>query len=123
MSSRKGPPVLEDVTAVMVTYNSAAVLSKTLPDLARINLKIIVVDNSSTDETLDLVRRLHPAATVVNTGFSSSVALPAVSAASRASTWCEGELHTTTASTSGSSARAFAVAWKRSPCSAAWASP
>src|SRR4051812_5635679 len=62
---------LDDVTVVLVTYNSARILAESLPPLA--GLRMIVVDNASSDDTVALVPKLAPRATVIrnerNLGF------------------------------------------------------
>ena len=63
---------LSEVTVVMVTFNSAHILHSSLPAL--ISLKnVIIVDNASTDKTLDVVAELLPHARIIrnteNIGF------------------------------------------------------
>lgn len=64
-----------DVTAVVVTYNSAAAIGPCLAALPPI--PCVVVDNASDDGTLDEVRRVRPDARVLrndrNVGFGRAV--------------------------------------------------
>ena len=64
------------VSIGIVTWNSAAHLSGCLEALMRQeypNIELIIVDNASTDHSLDLVLQYYPRATVIcnveNTGF------------------------------------------------------
>lgn len=70
MASASGPA--ERVTAVIVAYESAAVIGDCLATLANI-ASIIVVDNASTDTTLEAVEAARPDAAIVtineNIGF------------------------------------------------------
>lgn len=65
-------PAWRDVTAVVVTFNSAAVIEPCLKALAPA-ARIVVVDNASTDATAATVRKLAPSAEIVanerNVGF------------------------------------------------------
>jgi N-acetylglucosaminyl-diphospho-decaprenol L-rhamnosyltransferase len=69
------------VAAVVVTWNSAEVLPGLLGSLpaamGSIDWRLVVVDNASEDDTLGVVRRLAPAATVVsidhNAGYAAGV--------------------------------------------------
>lgn len=56
-----------EITPVLVTYNSAAILPWSLPALAGCP-KVVVVDNHSGDATLAQVRRLLPQAEVIEAG-------------------------------------------------------
>ena len=60
------------ITAVVVTYKSARVVGAALTSLRRSHerglLECIVVDNLSTDETVEIVRREHPWAHLIPTG-------------------------------------------------------
>ncbi|MCB2177405.1 MAG: glycosyltransferase family 2 protein [Actinomycetales bacterium] len=66
------------VTVVVVTFNSADVvegLLASLPDgLAGLPASVVVVDNGSSDGTADLVRRVAPDVTVVETGRNGGYA-------------------------------------------------
>lgn len=76
---------LADVTVVIVTYDSAAVLPSSLVHLAASDAQFIVVDNHSRDDSAALAQRLLPRARVVrlpeNRGFgrASNLALEQVS--------------------------------------------
>ena len=68
------------VSILIVTYNSSAVLPACLNSLAagaQVEHEIILVDNASQDDTLDLVRRHYPAVRVIqnqqNRGFGAAV--------------------------------------------------
>jgi GT2 family glycosyltransferase len=68
------------LSVVIVTYNSAVAVRATLPALCpqlRGDDELVVVDNGSSDDTLAAVRRLAPAAVVVqspgNVGFAAGV--------------------------------------------------
>jgi GT2 family glycosyltransferase len=75
---------LDAVTVVFVTYNSAHILPQALATLEPPAPRIIVVDNGSTDGTLDCVCRLQPQAERIalgrNLGFgrANNVALERV---------------------------------------------
>jgi N-acetylglucosaminyl-diphospho-decaprenol L-rhamnosyltransferase len=56
-----------EITPVLVTYNSAAILPWSLPALAGCP-KVVVVDNHSSDATVAEVRRLLPQAEVIQAG-------------------------------------------------------
>src|SRR5690606_9930067 len=64
------------IAAVIVTYNSAAAVSECLAHLRGPD-EIIVVDNASTDHTLEAVRHTAPHATLIandrNRGFAAGV--------------------------------------------------
>lgn len=68
-----------EVTAIVVTYNSAAHVADLLGDLARqrttAHVRTIVVDNGSTDETCEIVRRvgLEPVTGHGNIGYAGGV--------------------------------------------------
>lgn len=55
------------ITPVLVTYNSAGILPWSLPALARCR-EVIVVDNASSDNTVETVHRLLPQAKVIPAG-------------------------------------------------------
>ncbi len=68
-----------DVTVVTVTYNAAALVVQCLDSLAAqrlgdVTMRVVVVDNASTDATVELVESHHPDVTVVrssrNLGFA-----------------------------------------------------
>jgi N-acetylglucosaminyl-diphospho-decaprenol L-rhamnosyltransferase len=75
------------ISVVFVTYNSAGVIRDAIASV-RQHLpaaEVVIVDNGSTDETIDLVRRAEPEVLVPserNTGFGSAVNI-GVSAATR----------------------------------------
>jgi GT2 family glycosyltransferase len=56
-----------DITPVLVTYNSAAILPWSLPALAGC-AQVVVVDNASADDTVATVRRLLPQSTLIEAG-------------------------------------------------------
>lgn len=78
-----------DLSIVIVTYNSADFIDVCLSSLSRaiaddpgfrgLNVEVCVVDNRSTDRTLDVVRASHPWATLIesdrNGGFAHGVNL------------------------------------------------
>lgn len=57
----------EDITVILVTYNSSAILPWSLAPL-RSHPEVVVVDNASRDDTLAVVRRLLPQARVIEAG-------------------------------------------------------
>src|SRR5436190_7694822 len=59
-------PERPDVTAVVVTYNALPWLEQCLDSLP--GLDLVVVDNGSTDRTLELVRERRPDARIVEQG-------------------------------------------------------
>ena len=59
--------MLEDITPLVITYNEAANIARTLDQLAWAR-RIVVVDSGSTDETLEIVR-LYPQAEVIHRSF------------------------------------------------------
>ena len=63
------------VSAVVVAYNSAAVIGECLRSVALVR-EIIVVDNASTDETLEIVESARPKPAIVkigeNVGFGAA---------------------------------------------------
>ena len=68
-----------DVSVVLITFNSAAYLPRCLDGLAAqqdVSLQLIVIDNDSRDESVDIVRRRFPAAVVIrndsNRGFAAA---------------------------------------------------
>ncbi|WP_428963024.1 glycosyltransferase family 2 protein [Micromonospora fluostatini] len=66
-----------DATAIVVTHNSARQIVATLTALRRTGLPVRLVDNASTDRTVELVRRHFPEVTVLpgaeNVGFAVAV--------------------------------------------------
>lgn len=70
-----------DAAVVVVTYNSSdrvgALLESLRAETADLTLRVLVADNSSTDDTLELVRRGHPDvlafATGGNLGYSGGI--------------------------------------------------
>ncbi|GAB3933560.1 hypothetical protein GCM10027614_04710 [Micromonospora vulcania] len=66
-----------DATAVVVTHNSERQIVAALTALRQAQLPVRLVDNASTDATVDLVRRRFPEVTVLvsttNTGFATAV--------------------------------------------------
>ncbi len=60
-------PAADDVTVIVVTYNSSAILRETLPPLRDLP-HLVVVDNASRDGTIATVRALAPHATLIESG-------------------------------------------------------
>jgi len=60
-------PANERVTYLLVTYHSARILARALPSLATAP-HVVVVDNGSSDDTVEVVRRLLPQARLVEVG-------------------------------------------------------
>lgn len=63
-----------DVSAIVVTYNAAPWIERSLESLRGTGAEVIVVDNGSTDGTLELVRGRFPEARIVeqeNRGFGA----------------------------------------------------
>jgi GT2 family glycosyltransferase len=77
MSNRQAASV------IVVTYNSAATIPTCLNSIPR-NCEVLVVDQSSSDDTVAVVRRVRPEATVIsagnNRGFGSGCNLGAANA-------------------------------------------
>lgn len=69
---------MSPVTVVVVTWNSAPVLPgflAALPDgMAGLDWRLVVADNDSADDTVDVLRTLAPDATVVRTGRNAGYA-------------------------------------------------
>jgi N-acetylglucosaminyl-diphospho-decaprenol L-rhamnosyltransferase len=68
------PGARGDVSAIVVTYNAAPWIERSLESLRETGAEVIVVYNGSTDGTLDLVREQFPKARVVeqeNRGFGA----------------------------------------------------
>jgi GT2 family glycosyltransferase len=65
------------LSVVMVTYNSAAVVKDALTAVSGESAELIIVDNASSDDTIEVVRTLAPHARIVesggNLGFSRGV--------------------------------------------------
>jgi GT2 family glycosyltransferase len=57
------PTPREDISIVMISHNRCADVVRTLPRLLELpeRPRIVLVDNASTDATLDVVKRLYPA--------------------------------------------------------------
>lgn len=66
-----------DATAIVVTHNSERQIVAALTALRQAELPVRLVDNASTDGTVELVRRRFPEVTVLasptNTGFATAV--------------------------------------------------
>jgi N-acetylglucosaminyl-diphospho-decaprenol L-rhamnosyltransferase len=63
-----------EVSAIIVTYNSALWIGRSIESLSETGAEVIVVDNGSTDGTLDLVRERFPEARLLkeeNRGFGA----------------------------------------------------
>lgn len=56
-----------DITPVLVTYNSAQILTWSLPSIAGCR-EVVIVDNNSSDDTVAVAKRLLPQATVLQAG-------------------------------------------------------
>jgi GT2 family glycosyltransferase len=71
-----GKGVSMNVAAVIVTYNSGGEIARCLRSLAGVG-EVIVVDNASTDDTIEQARLTRPDATVLanreNRGFAAAV--------------------------------------------------
>jgi N-acetylglucosaminyl-diphospho-decaprenol L-rhamnosyltransferase len=67
---------MDDLSIVIVNYNSAAVIKSCLGPLANIR-RIIVVDNASTDDSVERVRQVCPNAEIIlnskNFGYGTAV--------------------------------------------------
>lgn len=61
------PSATDQVTVILVTYNSRTILRETLPPLRALP-HVVVVDNGSRDDTVATVRALAPHATVIEAG-------------------------------------------------------
>jgi N-acetylglucosaminyl-diphospho-decaprenol L-rhamnosyltransferase len=64
-----------EITAVVVTYNSAAEIAACLDSVSQFGIHAIVIDNASTDETVEVVRRsgARLIANQQNQGFAAAV--------------------------------------------------
>jgi N-acetylglucosaminyl-diphospho-decaprenol L-rhamnosyltransferase len=73
-----GPPSASPVGVVIVSWNVSALLDRCLASLAASDqpLRIVVVDNASSDDTVAMLRRRHPRAAVIanadNRGFTAA---------------------------------------------------
>ncbi|MGY2897561.1 N-acetylglucosaminyl-diphospho-decaprenol L-rhamnosyltransferase [Curtobacterium sp. PvP017] len=70
--------VQSTLSVVIVTFNSAGVVLDALDALTEIDdLELVVIDNASADDTVDIVRSAWPSATVIenheNVGFARAV--------------------------------------------------
>ena len=72
------PPAGGPVAVLVVTWNSAAVLPEFIASLptamAGLDWRLVVADNDSADDTVQVVRTLAPEATVVQTGRNAGYA-------------------------------------------------
>ncbi|MFF4434302.1 glycosyltransferase [Streptomyces sp. NPDC001513] len=79
------------VAVVVVTWNSAAVLPEFLASLpegmAGLDWRLVVADNDSADDTVDLIGSLLPEATVVQTGRNAGYAAGVNAALGAAAAW------------------------------------
>ena len=58
----------EEITVIIVTYNSGKVISNCLKSLKKNKIKTIIVDNDSSDNTIKIVNKDYPEAEVINSG-------------------------------------------------------
>src|SRR5215217_7735082 len=65
--TRCGLKMIEDITPVIITYNEAANIARTLGRLVWAR-RIVVVDSGSTDETLEIIRS-YPQTELINRPF------------------------------------------------------
>ncbi|MFJ9711604.1 glycosyltransferase family 2 protein [Streptomyces sp. NPDC101234] len=83
---------MSTVAVIVVTWNSASVLAgflAALPDgMAGLDHRLVVADNDSADDTVELLRTLAPAATVVETGRNAGYAA-GINAALAAAEGCD----------------------------------
>lgn len=70
------PSYWKDVSVVVVTYNSAAVIAACLKSVA-MACQVIIVDNASTDSTCEIAARVLPSVRIIrndhNIGFGAAV--------------------------------------------------
>lgn len=82
------------VAVLVVTWNSARVLPEFLASLpegmAGLDWRLVVADNDSADDTVDVIRSLAPAATVVQTGRNAGYAAGVNAALGAAAAWEDG---------------------------------
>lgn len=75
---RQHPEIGSEVTVVIVTYNSAAVIGGLIDSLPAgldgVTAKVVVVDNGSSDDTVELVRAVAPWAVIIATGSNGGYA-------------------------------------------------
>ncbi|MFZ3474667.1 glycosyltransferase [Streptomyces sp. 2.9] len=85
------PGAAGPVAVVVVTWNSARVLPEFLASLpegmAGLDWRLVVADNDSADDTVDLLRALAPEATVVQTGRNAGYAAGVNAALDAAAGW------------------------------------
>ena len=76
--AEEGPQSASPVGVVIVSWNVSALLDRCLASLETSNhpLRVVVVDNASSDDTLAMLRRRHPQAVVIanadNRGFTAA---------------------------------------------------
>ncbi|MFD4560231.1 glycosyltransferase family 2 protein [Streptomyces sp. NPDC058469] len=82
---------MSPVAVIAVTWNSASVLPgflATLPDgMAGLDWRLVVADNDSADDTIEVLRELAPDATVVRTGRNAGYAAGVNAALAAAGEW------------------------------------
>jgi GT2 family glycosyltransferase len=67
---------MEEVLAVIVTYNSAAYVERVVESCLRQNLSVLILDNASTDDTVSAIpsdTRVRVVRSVTNLGFAGGV--------------------------------------------------
>ncbi|MGO9849556.1 MAG: glycosyltransferase family 2 protein, partial [Methylocella sp.] len=77
--------MLEDITPLVITYNEATNIARTLGQL-RWARRIVVIDSGSTDETLEIVRS-YPQAEVIHRPFDDFASQCNFGVAQVATTW------------------------------------
>ncbi|MDJ0340937.1 glycosyltransferase family 2 protein [Streptomyces sp. H10-C2] len=79
------------VAVLVVTWNSAAVLPEFIASLPEgmdgLDWRLVVADNDSADDTVDLVRALAPGAVIVQTGRNAGYAAGVNAALNAAAEW------------------------------------